>query len=91
MLPCPVKVLTGIPCPGCGFQRSLLALLQGHWADSIEHYPSVIPLLMVLLFALIRRPLGIDKRNIVLHTLAIVSGWFMLAVYVVRLWNGYGD
>ena len=26
---CPVKLLTGLSCPGCGFQRAAHALLQG--------------------------------------------------------------
>ena len=34
---CPVKLLTTLDCPGCGFQRALHALLHGHFSEAI-HY-----------------------------------------------------
>lgn len=48
MLPCPVKALTGMECPGCGFQRSLWALLQGDIAGSWHAYPALIPFLVTV-------------------------------------------
>jgi len=47
LLPCPFKYLTGIDCPGCGFQRSLIALLQGNFQKSFLIYPPTIPLLLI--------------------------------------------
>ncbi len=34
---CPVKLLTTLDCPGCGFQRALHAALHGHFTEAI-HY-----------------------------------------------------
>ena len=34
---CSFKLVTGLQCPGCGIQRALHALLQGHFVDAI-HY-----------------------------------------------------
>ncbi|MBO7139892.1 MAG: DUF2752 domain-containing protein [Prevotella sp.] len=34
---CPVKLITTLDCPGCGFQRALHALLHGHFSEAI-HY-----------------------------------------------------
>lgn len=34
---CPVKMLTTLDCPGCGFQRALHASLHGHFSEAI-HY-----------------------------------------------------
>lgn len=34
---CPVKFLTTLDCPGCGFQRALHAALHGHFIEAI-HY-----------------------------------------------------
>lgn len=31
---CMFKVLTGLSCPGCGFQRAAHAALHGHWAEA---------------------------------------------------------
>lgn len=54
MIPCVFKHFTGIDCPGCGFQRSFLALLQGDFADSIELYPALIPFILSCLFLVAR-------------------------------------
>jgi hypothetical protein len=46
LLPCPIKYVTGLDCPGCGFQRSLLALLKGDLAQSFSLYPPTLFLLL---------------------------------------------
>ena len=33
---CPVKVLTGLDCPGCGSQRAIHALLNGQVAEAFR-------------------------------------------------------
>jgi hypothetical protein len=47
LLLCPFKHLTGIDCPGCGFQRALIALFQGDFKKSFLIYPPTIPLLII--------------------------------------------
>ena len=34
---CPIKMLTGFDCPGCGSQRALHSLLEGHLSESFHH------------------------------------------------------
>lgn len=50
MFPCIYKQLFGIDCPFCGFQRSVIALLKGDFADSFIFYPPLIPLIISLFF-----------------------------------------
>ncbi|MGQ3014860.1 MAG: DUF2752 domain-containing protein [Flavobacteriales bacterium] len=50
MLPCAFKTFTGHECPGCGIQRAFQALLQGNLQESIQLYPPLIPMLLLLLF-----------------------------------------
>ncbi|MFC7524744.1 DUF2752 domain-containing protein [Parapedobacter sp. GCM10030251] len=90
LLPCPFKTLTGIDCPGCGFQRSLLALFNGNWAESYHLYPPTIPLLIVLVYAIVKGAAGFDKRDVVLKILAVACGWFVMGAYILKLWNGHG-
>lgn len=40
---CPFRFITGLPCPGCGMTRALLALLKGHLAESIACNWMLIP------------------------------------------------
>lgn len=34
---CPFKLLTGLSCPGCGFQRALHAFLHGQWSEALSY------------------------------------------------------
>jgi Protein of unknown function (DUF2752) len=49
-MPCAFHWMTGIPCPGCGLTRSILALLQGRLKDSVLLHPFG-PLLFLALAA----------------------------------------
>ncbi|MEB3310710.1 MAG: DUF2752 domain-containing protein [Snowella sp.] len=35
---CPIRALTGIPCPGCGLTRSFIAICQGDWGAAFNHH-----------------------------------------------------
>ncbi|MBC8544660.1 MAG: DUF2752 domain-containing protein [Clostridia bacterium] len=50
---CVIRLLTGIPCPGCGLSRAYLALLHGHIADAFYYHPlffTVVPFLLYMTF-----------------------------------------
>lgn len=38
-LPCLFKKYFHVDCPGCGFQRSIIALLKGNFAESFLLFP----------------------------------------------------
>lgn len=53
MLPCFYKKYFGVDCPGCGMQRSLVALLKGDLLESLHLFPALLPLMaMVVLLGL---------------------------------------
>lgn len=35
---CPFKLLTGMPCPGCGITKSIIAFYQGDWVKSLHYH-----------------------------------------------------
>jgi hypothetical protein len=37
-LGCPIRHLTGIPCPTCGMTRSFMAIAQGNWSQAFAHH-----------------------------------------------------
>jgi hypothetical protein len=36
---CPIKKITGVPCPSCGTTRSVLLLTKGQFSDAIHTNP----------------------------------------------------
>lgn len=48
MFPCAYKQLFGIDCPVCGFQRSLLHLIEGNFKESFLTYPPLVPALLAI-------------------------------------------
>ena len=35
---CLVRLITGVPCPGCGMTRSVCAASHGHWSDALAFH-----------------------------------------------------
>ena len=48
---CPFRLLTGLPCPGCGLTRAWVYLAHGWWRESVLVHPfgAVAVLLLVAL------------------------------------------
>jgi hypothetical protein len=42
---CPFKMLTGLPCPGCGMGHAVVYALRGDFSASFAAHPLGIPLL----------------------------------------------
>jgi hypothetical protein len=89
LIPCPFKKLTGIDCPGCGFQRSLIALCKGDLAGSIHLYPATIPILFTALFVFTAMKLNWDKGHIVKKTLYMLTGGLILVTYAWKIYHRY--
>lgn len=47
MISCPSKRYLHIECPGCGLQRSIIALMRGNMGESLHYYPATIPLIIL--------------------------------------------
>jgi Protein of unknown function (DUF2752) len=45
---CPFKMLTGLPCPGCGLTRSAVAFLHGDLSTSAFYHPLGAPMVIAV-------------------------------------------
>lgn len=90
LLPCPFKYLTGIDCPGCGFQRSVVALLRGDLHQSFKLYPPAIPLLLFFAYGIADSFFKWDtSKETVKKTLFMIIGSMVLVSYGVKLLGLY--
>lgn len=89
LLPCPFKYFTGYDCLGCGLQRSLLLLLKGEMGASFSLYPATIPLLVLVLFYLLRHWFRFDPKEKTGRVLAIFTGVVAIGSYILKIWHGH--
>ncbi|TZF85668.1 DUF2752 domain-containing protein (plasmid) [Pedobacter sp. BS3] len=85
LLPCPFKKLTGIDCPGCGFQRSVVALFRGDLTESWQLYPPTIPLLVLFTVSFIGSRYDFAFKNIAIKSLIYVAGGFVMIAYLNKM------
>ncbi|EDM37458.1 hypothetical protein PBAL39_09951 [Pedobacter sp. BAL39] len=84
-LTCPFKYLTGYDCPGCGFQRSLLALLKGDLQQSLHLYPPTIPLLLTFIICLPARYFTSWRTDRLVKVMFLFSGAVVLISYLFKI------
>ncbi|NVM67483.1 hypothetical protein FHW88_005810 [Mucilaginibacter sp. SG538B] len=90
LLPCPFKYLTGIDCPGCGFQRSVIALIRGDLQKSFLLYPAAIPLILFFIYGIADVIFKLDTdKAVVKKTVFMINGNIVLISYVIKMWHLY--
>src|SRR3954453_20046966 len=55
-LACPMRRLTGVPCPLCGMTTSVEESVRGHLSRAFAANPGGIAAVAVALFLIVRRP-----------------------------------
>lgn len=90
---CPIALLTGVACPGCGMTRAASALLHGNVDLALQYHP-LIPLIAVLAIAgwswsLLRRTGRVQPMPTRLVNLVLIgTGISLLAVWILRFAGG---
>jgi hypothetical protein len=87
LLACPIKHTFGMDCPGCGMQRSLLALLQGDFAGSFQLHPALMPLLVLILFTMIHLKLDFKAGALIVKILFVTVVVFILINYIYKIYH----
>jgi hypothetical protein len=86
LLPCPFKYITGIDCPGCGFQRAVILLMQGDIHKSFAVYPPAIPLLIFFSYIVANQFFKInDRKGIIKISLFVIAGTVILVSYGIKI------
>lgn len=81
---CPIKLLTGIPCPGCGMTRALFCLFTGNWALSFQMHPlAVVWAVFGLYLAIMRYWYGKKPKGMLLILILLCA--VMFGVYLYRM------
>lgn len=82
---CPMVIVTGFPCAGCGLTRAFLYLLQGQFIRAIKLNPMVIPIFLFLIYFFVYRYLlgkTVRYLNLLLALLAVAA----LVTYGIRMY-----
>ena len=69
-------------CPGCGMQRSLLALMRGELAASWSLYPATVPILLLMGFTLLHLTYRFQMgAGIIKYSYAVIA--IVIAVFYI--------
>jgi len=88
MLSCFWKKYLGIECPGCGMQRSMVALLKGELKDSFLLFPALIPILCMFLFLLLHLKYDFKHGARILKINFIFASLLLISAYVFKISYG---
>jgi hypothetical protein len=74
-LPCPLRTLTGVPCPFCGMTTSVEATAHLHLGDAFAANPAGIALVALAIYLLARRPATLRLPPLVVIVPALAAMW----------------
>jgi len=82
---CSFREHVGIECPGCGLQRSILALLKGDLVESILQFPALLPLMAMFAFLGIHLVFKFKHGAFVLKMFYITNISIIIMNYIYKL------
>lgn len=85
---CPIRLVTGLPCPACGLTRSWVFATHGQWADAVTSNAFGVPLLVATLVAASAAVVWRVRGRPTPRLEALLRRPAMIAVFA--LWAVYG-
>ena len=87
LITCPFKYHFGLDCPGCGLQRSMVALAQGDIPQSFSLYPASIPIIALVLFVPLHLKFYFKKGASVVKILYVAIAIIIVLNYIYKIVN----
>ena len=86
-LTCPSKKYFNIECMGCGFQRSLITLLEGKFEESLILYPALIPMLSLWITVILHLLFKFKHGAFIIKVLFILCAIIILIHFIYKQLN----
>jgi len=87
MITCPSKSFFHCDCPGCGLQRSFIALLEGNLAESFRLYPATIPILFCFIFTALHVIFKFKHGALIIKSAYIFSSSIIVLFYIYKMFT----
>ena len=87
MLTCPSKKILHIECPGCGFQRSFFALVEGDFSKSVQLYPATVPIVVLFVFTAFHLKYKFSFGALTIKYFYIGVAIIILSFYIYKITN----
>ncbi len=86
---CPIRAVTGIPCPGCGITRALLAAMRLQWRSAFSLHP-LFPLALPFLFCAVHAnaPFLRGRARPFVVVFLVCCTLLFFAIYALRMLHG---
>lgn len=82
-IPCPIHLITGLSCPGCGITRMFSALLRLNFRGAWEANAAILCLLPLMAYAAVRT-IRVYVRTGHTHVKDVEAvNWFMIVVLLI--------
>ncbi len=85
MMPCLSKTVLGVICPGCGFQRSIILLLEGDFLGAFKMYPAIFTLIPFALLLVANSVFRLKNIASFISVLGITSVALILINFFIKL------
>ena len=78
-------MLFGIECPGCGFQRSVLYVINGNFDEAFYSYPAIYTIILLFIVLIFNFVFKFKKRRKVLLSLVYVNAIVIIVSYGIKM------